>query len=193
MDKKIDKKDLAFDFDGVVADTMALFVALIRNDYGRDDITINKITDYDLRKCIDISDKELMDIGFRIMSEECTTRLRPMEGAVEFLKDYAKKTGSLLIITARPEQKPVELWVKKYLDLDEKDFTVVATGDFDSKAEVLKEHNKRYLVEDRIETCFYLKEKGFEPIVFVQPWNRKPNDFLEVSSWLELSSFLNEC
>jgi hypothetical protein len=178
MEIKINRKEIAFDFDGVMADTMGLFVALMRKEYQRNDISISDITNYDLRKCLDVSEEILMDIGFKIMSEDCYTNLRPIDGAVDVLKEFVSSGENLLIITARPEKKPVELWVKNYLDIDESKFSVVATGDFNSKTEALHDFKKKYLVEDRIETCFHLKENGFEPVVFVQPWNRHPNNFI---------------
>jgi hypothetical protein len=188
LEIKIDRKDIAFDFDGVMADTMGLFVSLMKKEYQRNDISVADITNYDLRKCLDVSEEILMDIGFRIISEDCYSFLRPIDGAVDVLTDYVRAGEKLLIITARPEKKPVELWVKNYLDIDESKFDVVATGDFNSKTDALHDFKKKYLVEDRIETCFHLKENGFEPVVFVQPWNRLPNNFIEVSSWYEISN-----
>ena len=188
----INKTEIAFDFDSVVADTMGFFVDIVRNEYGRKDINLEDITDYDLRNCLDVSTELLIEIGIRIMSENSHEYLKPMDGAVEALNSFVKDSSHLLIVTARPQKKPVELWIKKYIEVDESSFEVVATGDFNAKTEVLKEHNKKYLVEDRIETCFELKKNGFEPIVFVQPWNRKPNDFIEVASWKDLSELLDD-
>jgi len=190
LEIKINRKDIAFDFDGVIADTMGLFVALMRKEYKREDLLLSDITSYDLRECLDVSEDVLMDIGFKIISEDCYSYLRPMAGAVDVLTDYVKTGEKLLIITARPTEKAVELWVKHYLDIDETKFEVVATGNFNSKTEVLYDFNKKYLVEDRIETCFYLKDEGFEPVLFVQPWNRLPNNFIEVNSWFEISNLL---
>ena len=187
MKLNIDINEIAFDFDGVVADTMGLFVEMIKSDYGRNDITLEAITDYDLTKCLDISENILIDIGTKIMSENCADYLKPIEGSVDVLRRYIDNSEKLLIVTARPEKRPVELWVKKYLNADDSMFEVVATGDYNSKAEVLLASGKKYFIEDRIETCFYLKDKGLEPVVFVQPWNRKPNNFLEVNSWFEIS------
>lgn len=188
MKIKIDREEIAFDFDGVIADTMTLFVSLLKKDYDRGDISISDITNYDLRKCLDVSDEVLMDIGFKIISEDCYKFLKPIKGAVDVLTNFVESGEKLLIITARPEKKAVELWVNHYLNINEKKFEVVATGDFNSKTKALHDFNKKHLIEDRIETCFHLKEEGFEPIVFVQPWNRLPNDFIEVKSWSEISN-----
>lgn len=190
MSGYISKNEIAFDFDCVIADTMGLFVEMVRNEYGRTDISLDDITDYDLRNCLDVSLEILVDIGSKIMSPNCADYLRPMKGAIEVLNGF--KDEKLLIITARPEKEPVEAWIETYLDIERDSFEVIATGDYNAKAEELKKHEKKYLVEDRIETCFYLKEQGFEPIVFVQPWNRVENDFPEVNSWEELSKLMEK-
>jgi len=183
----LDCTGLAFDFDGVMADTMGLFVDMVQEKYGRYDITLENITDYDLRKCIDVDLDVLIDIGSKIMAENCKDFLKPLPGCVGVLTNYVERFGKLVIITARPEKKPVEMWVKHYLEIADNDFKVIAAGDFDSKAFFLKEEGKTSIVEDRIETCFHLKENGFEPILFIQPWNRKENHFLEVGSWKDIS------
>jgi hypothetical protein len=44
----------------------------------------------------------------------------------------------------------------------------------------------RWFVEDRLDTCHLLKAAGIAPVVFSQPWNREPHDYLQVASWPEL-------
>ena len=72
------------------------------------------------------------------------------------------------------------------------DIQVVATGDHHTKLHYLLEHGIRYFVEDRLETCEQLAGHGITPILFAQPWNRRPHPFLEVSDWPQLASLLFE-
>jgi predicted amino acid racemase len=67
---------------------------------------------------------------------------------------------------------------------------VVATGTFDGKAEVLLESGIRFFVEDRLETCYQLKEEGIEPVLYRQPWNRESHPFIEVGNWQELENLI---
>jgi hypothetical protein len=54
----------------------------------------------------------------------------------------------------------------------------------------LTERNISCFVEDRLETCYPLREAGVTPILFRQPWNRKRHPFTEVGSWQELESMI---
>ncbi len=67
---------------------------------------------------------------------------------------------------------------------------VVATGDPDTKLHYLLDHRIQYFVEDRLETCRQLAAHSITPILFAQPWNRRPHPFLEVSGWPQLSGLL---
>ena len=69
-------------------------------------------------------------------------------------------------------------------------YRVVATGDPDAKLHYLLDHNIQYFVEDRLETCLQLAEHGITPILFAQPWNRRPHPFLEVADWQTLAGLL---
>jgi hypothetical protein len=62
----------------------------------------------------------------------------------------------------------------------------VATGSFEAKTDVLLENGIKWFVEDRLETCHLLKAAGIAPVVFRQPWNQEPHDYLQVGSWQEL-------
>jgi hypothetical protein len=45
-------------------------------------------------------------------------------------------------------------------------------------------------VEDRLATCCLLEKNSIKPILFEQPWNRKPHPFPVVKSWDELSTLI---
>ncbi|MEZ4524658.1 MAG: hypothetical protein R2941_01890 [Desulfobacterales bacterium] len=66
----------------------------------------------------------------------------------------------------------------------------MATGSFEAKTEVLREKGVSHFVEDRLETCFLLKEEGITPLVFRQPWNREAHPFTEVGTWQELENLI---
>jgi hypothetical protein len=76
------------------------------------------------------------------------------------------------------------------METDHNGIEVIATGSFEDKCGVLKDRGISCFVEDRLETCFLLADAGIEPVVFVQPWNRKPHPFAEVGSWQELEAMI---
>ena len=182
---------LAFDIDGVVADTMGLFLAIARDEYGIRHITYDDITDYHLETCLDMDSRVLEEILARLMDGDYRHPLDPIPGAAETLRRIGRRGGELLFVTARPYPGPIMAWLGNLLQLAPPRLEVVSTGGFKEKLAVLKEHEKSWFVEDRLETCHYLAAAGIEPIVFKQPWNRKPHDYLEVGHWQELAGLID--
>jgi uncharacterized HAD superfamily protein len=70
------------------------------------------------------------------------------------------------------------------------DIRLEATSVHEKKIPVLLKHGIRYFVEDRLETCYLLEKTPVTPIVFEQPWNRKPHPFQTVKSWREIEALI---
>lgn len=182
--------NIAFDIDGVFANTMALFLEIARKDYGINRIKYEDITQYFLEECLDIEPEVIRVIINRILEEDFDGELKPVEGAVEVLSEIARK-GPLLFVTARPKLSPIKAWVEKMLPQQASRIEVIATGTFEGKADVLKVRGLQYFVEDCLEICFMLGEHGIIPILFNQPWNRSPHPFQEVSTWAEIRALID--
>nr|HID59342.1 haloacid dehalogenase [Desulfobacterales bacterium] len=178
----IDPKAIAFDIDGVFADTMGLFLYLANTKYGVNTINYHDITSYFLEECIDMEPRIINEIIDLILGGSYNHLLHPLEGAVEVLTRVGAE-NPLLFVTARPNLETIKDWIYQKLPLSPSRIDIVATGSFEGKADVLLRHGIRYFVEDHLETCFLLKERGIAPIVFSQPWNRSPHPFMEVQDW----------
>jgi len=181
---------VAFDIDGVVANTMGLFIDIAREKH-HVSIQYEQITQYDLTQCLDIEFEVVWDIFQQIMNGNHRQPLEPIDRAPEVLQNLAKNAQKLLFVTARPDAIELIPWFLETLQLPESKFKIVATGDFQQKIAVLKEHQVQYLVEDRMETCRLLNEHGLTPIVFRQPWNRESHPFIEVCSWDEIYKLID--
>ncbi len=188
---KIDPSVVAFDIDGVVADTMRLFMAIAESEYGIEPIRYEDILDYDLRNCLDVSDDVMMEIIIKIIAGDFSMPLCPIDDAPRVLNLLNRYHRPTLFVTARPEKAYIAQWLCDTIGLKTGAIEVVATGSFEGKQEILARHNIRCFVEDRLETCFMLADAGIEPIVFRQPWNRKRHPFKEVASWREIESLLD--
>lgn len=186
----INSSSLAFDIDGVFADTMELFLDIARNKFGISGINYSDITCYNLEECLEIDTEILYKIGTRIIDGVDDSHLKPIAGATEVLTRLGQNGSKLLFVTARPYAEPIIEWILKHLPIEPDSFEVIPTGSFDGKTDVLLEKNISYFVEDRLETCFTLSEAGIIPILFSQPWNREKHPFCEVSSWSELESLI---
>lgn len=181
---------IAFDIDGVIADTMTLFLDIAREDYGIRGIRYEDITSYQLEECLKMEPGVIERIVTRIMDGDYTAVLKPITGAPEFLNRLAERSDSILFVTARPYIGPVETWIRSLMPEGAAAIDIVATGSFEAKTEVLTNRHIDHFVEDRLETCFALGAAGIVPILFTQPWNRQPHPFIEVSTWGELEDLI---
>jgi len=188
---RIDPSALAFDVDGVVADTMSLFIEIARDRYGIEGIRYEDITTYSLEECLPIDPDITRSIVDLLIDGTHSSPLQPLPGSVAVLSKMARTHGPLVFVTARPRLEPIEAWLHAALPLAPHDMQIVATGGFESKIEVLRGLGRGWFVEDRLETCILMAREGIRPVVFRQPWNRRPHCFPEVSSWEELEACLD--
>ncbi len=187
----IDPTKIAFDFDGVVADTMGLFIEMARVIHGIDTLRYEEITNYNLYETLDIDKDIMFDLSCRIIDGPYPMPLRPISGAIGVLRRLAEYQQPLLFITARPHLGPIEAWLYEKMGLDQDRLEIVPTGDYEPKAEELLKRGMTHFVEDRLETCYYLKKKGLYPIILKQPWNRSEHPFTEVTNWQELERLIS--
>ncbi|MFC1884724.1 haloacid dehalogenase [Thermodesulfobacteriota bacterium] len=186
---KILPEELAFDIDGVFADTFRAFVSVARKDYGVS-IEYDEITEYEFWNVIDISQDDCMEIMQRILDYPLEIGIRPLDGAVKVLRRLAR-LGSVLFVSARPESDSILLWMNEYLGaVDPTLIRVEAVGGHEEKAPVLLKNGTRYFIEDRLETCYLLDRASVIPIVFDQPWNRRQHPFMTVKTWRNIEELI---
>jgi len=187
----IDPKNVAFDIDGVVADTMRLFLDIAKDAHGINHIAYEDITCYHLDECLDIDGFVLTDVIARLLDGRYESVLDPIDDAAQVLHRLAREHAPLLFVTARPDAQLMQHWFTNTLALAQAQFEIVATGAYEAKRDVLLERGVSCFVEDRLETCFFLKDGGISPVVFKQPWNREPHPFPEVATWRELAALID--
>jgi len=186
----IDPTRVAFDIDGVIADTMSLFLDIVHEDFNIDGIGYEDITCYKLADCLDL-DLDIIDaVIARILNGDYNAPLKPIAGAPEVLMRISNYRKPLLLVTARPFLGPISGWLENILALDPLCIEVVATGTHERKPGVLRQRNIACFVEDRLETCYALQDADILPVLFKQPWNREPHPFVEVGNWDELEALI---
>lgn len=186
----IDPRRLAFDIDGVIADTMSLFLDIAREEYQIEGVAYEDITCYTLEACMNIEPAIIREIVVRLQTGDYRCSLQPMPGVQNVLRRVGRHYGPLRLVTARPTVAPIYDWLLSASGLAAADIDVVATGDYTAKVEVLQAKGVAYFVEDRLDTCFLLRAAGITPILFRQPWNRLSHPFIEVGSWAELGEVI---
>lgn len=189
MFKKIKTNELAFDIDGVFADTFRSFIEIARNEYGFQ-IDYEAITEYEFWKHMDIDEVMFREIIQRILDYPVEEGIRPISGATDVLIRLAN-LGPLLFVTARPERDAILKWVNFHLKIsDTNSVRLESTGTHEEKLPILLKYGVKYFVEDRLETCYLLDQASVIPIVFDQPWNRKPHPFKTVKDWGEMADMI---
>ena len=188
---RIDPSALAFDVDGVCADTMGLFLEILRHDFGIDGFSHRDITCYSLEECLDVDPGVIKKAICKILDGDYNFELKPIDGAREILTRVAERSGKLLFVTARPNTGPVERWFRDLLEVESGVVEIVATGAFEAKTDVLLEKKVSFFVEDRLDTCFSIFDQGITPLLMAQPWNRERHPFVEVESWRELGELID--
>jgi len=187
----INPASMAFDIDGVVADTMALFLEITRDVFQINNIRYADISCYDLAACTGL-DQGLIDaVVERILDGNYSSTLNSIEGASDVLARIGNHHSPLLFVTARPYLGPIRDWMLALLPMASRAIDVIPTGSFENKTEVLLKRNIACFVEDRLDTCYRLQDAGISPILFKQPWNREPHPFVEVGSWRELEGLID--
>jgi uncharacterized protein len=189
---RIDPRTLAFDIDGVVADTMTLFLDIARDELHLPEMRYEDITCYNLEECLDIDETALREIIAKLLDGTYQAPLRPIDGATEVLTRIGERHPPLRFVTARPAPELITGWMTDVLDVSSDAIEIVATGAFEAKTDVLREWGTVWFVEDRLETCHLLSEAGIRPIVFRQPWNRQAHPFHEVGTWAELAAWIED-
>ena len=191
LSKPITPSEIAFDIDGVVADTMEAFLNVAKNDFGIDHLRKDHITSYWLEDCLPIPAETVYAIIDRLVEDPFGTSLMPISGAREALLPLASRFP-VTFVTARPSGGPITQWLHSILpDIPCDSLNVIATGKHALKADVLKELGVSYFVEDHLETCEALFAQGIGAIVFDQPWNRARTPYMRVSSWQEIVSMMD--
>lgn len=188
----IDPSELAFDIDGVVADTMAVFVQLARERYGFSDLTKNDLRHYDLHRCLD-ADPRLVDEMICLTLDDAHTELIPPEPQAPDVLTEMSRHGPLRFVTARIWPESIVRWLHKTLpQVAPENIQVIATGAPEAKLAILRKLGVRYFVEDRLETCKILTLEGIQPLLFDQPWNRAPSsaEFPRIANWQHLRQWV---
>lgn len=183
---------IGFDIDGVVADTMAAFLRIAREEYGHGHLEKERITSYWLEECLDIPPETVGAIIQRILDDPFGVGLEPINGARDVLLRFAAK-GPLTFVTARPSGESIEEWLRDLLpEVPQEDLRVIATGRHAAKKDVLRELGIDAFVEDNLETCEDLHAAGMLAAVFDQPWNRARTPWIRVGSWEEILALTGE-
>lgn len=183
--------EIGFDLDGVIADTGEAFIRLACEEFNYCSFRLQDITSFQVEDCLAIPADLVAQIFHAILKDSLGTGLKPLPGAVDVITDMADK-APVTIITARPLEQPVTDWLDHFFPARTcQQINLVAMGDHDDKVRYIRDHNLKYFVDDRVETCLQLAEAELTPIVYNQPWNHDKHTLQKVHSWQEINELFN--
>ncbi len=187
---KLDPRQLAFDIDGVVADIMSTFIAVAKERYNIHHVQYDDIVEFDLVRCLRMDEAIVWEIIDLLLNRPEELAIAPLPDAVPVLTKLAQD-HPLLFVTARDKAEPIFAWLTKNLpEVPPEDIRIIATGDPEAKLDYLQAHGITYFVEDRLETCFQLARHGIQPLLYDQPWNRRPHSFPIIYNWQDLANLI---
>jgi len=163
---EIQPQEIAFDFDGVVADTFRLFVELARTKYNVE-IDYESITNYEFLEVINMDKQDAEHILDILTLLPKDLDLRPNKGAVDVLTKMADRSR-LLFVTARPKSEPVMEWFCRHLThVDPDCIRIEATGVTTKKLDVLMDYEIRYFLVPPLFSLVLLQspKKSFLPLI----------------------------
>ena len=180
----LDPARTGFDFDGVIADTMAAFLRIACEDYGHCGHRLEDITRFDL-KPLPIP-QEILDEIFNALTERpLAVGVRPMPGAAETLAALSE-IHPVTIVTARWDAGPVEEWLAHFCGPAARIRVLVTGGDHDDKLRHIRAAGLAAFIDDRAETCLDLARAGIDARVYEQPWNRGQHPLPVLRGWEDI-------
>ena len=188
---RIPIQELGFDFDAVIADTPEAFIRLACKEHGYCDFSIQDIIRFEIENCVNVPQEVVEDIFKNILTDSLATGIQPMEGAIQTIERFTRKS-QVVIITARSLPQPVYDWLEHYLPKQAvANIKVVTTGDHDDKVQYIRQYGLKYFVDDRAETCNKLALENITPIVYAQPWNQGKHQLQTVANWQEIRKLVS--
>lgn len=188
--KKI-KENIAFDFDGVIANTTQKKIDWLKKR-NINLVNVDKTSFYDeLKKYMTID--QIDDIYFKMSREIFTERVlletEEINGALNSIHKLSKKYN-IFIITARTES--LILHLKKWLEKNniQKDIFKVLSSTSDTKQNICLKYNINFLCDD--DSRHLIDNKIRTRVLFNSNNNSKNinDNIIQVNSWKELEKLL---
>lgn len=195
------KKVIAIDFDDVIMNFHAEFMAFSNRVYGSH-LTYEQLTNYDEWWILYGCDPATMVTRARqfYQSPEHTV-VKPVPGVLEAIARLSPNY-SLQVVTSRPDSvRPiVEKWLEKFLPgyFEQLHFTNIFASEDNKKprkkSEVCREIGALALIDDAIKHVTDAAENSIIALMPDRPWNRKttPAGVTRLHSWNEIADWIEK-
>ena len=181
--------NICIDIDGTI--TNPYFWLNITNKYFNKNITIDKVTEYEIHKVMGITRKEYDDFynknKFKMHNEEVKLR----ENAREIIGELIK-INNIYFVTAR--DKDLKILTYSYLKKNKIPYDDVFVLGTHYKVDMAKKLKCDIFIEDSYTNALQLSENGFKVLLIDTNYNRKPlnKNIIRVFNWNEIYEIVKE-
>lgn len=179
---------IAFDLDGVIADSLQAYLDYFDEKFGIH-LSKSKVTKWRLDEVTGLNIQKVLGTFEVVFGDP--NRVVPVRGSIECLEKYYKLVGKIPIISHRFGKNGVigaRKWLNKYL----KNKYTLTISDPDRKVRIMEKRKYFGLVEDNPNTALEVAKAGFLSIIFDAPYNRsvKHPNIIRVYDWAGLEMVL---
>ena len=181
--------NICIDIDGTITDPY--FWLSIANKYFNKNITVDKVTEYEIDKVMGVTREEYYEFynksKFEMHNEEVRLRENVREAIGELIQ-----TNNIYFVTAR--DKDLEILTYSYLNKNFIPYDDVFIQGTYYKVNTAKELKCDIFIEDSYSNALQLSESGFKVLLIDTNYNRKPlnENITRVFNWNEIYQIIRE-
>lgn len=181
--------NICIDIDGTITDPY--FWLNIANKYFKKNITIDKITEYQIDKIMGVTREEYYDFYNKSKFEMHNEEVRLRENAREIIEELIK-TNNIYFVTAR--DKDLKILTYSYLKKNNIPYDDVFVLGTHYKVDTAKKLKCDIFIEDCYENALQLSESGFKVLLIDTNYNRKTlnENIIRVFNWNEIHEIVKE-
>ena len=186
---------IGVDFDDVLFDCNASLALFHNSRYGTS-YERKDVWSWYLDQVWGCTEKEAIERVKEWYDSEEHTQSMPISGAIEAIEKLAQ-SYELHIITSRPSsiRKPTRLWLERYFakHFAEIHFTNHSEPGSGSKAEICRNLDVSFLIEDSLKHARDVASGGTTVLLLDSPWNQEDvsGNIIRVHSWEEVVELID--
>lgn len=181
--------NICIDIDGTITDPYSwLYIA---NKYFNKNITIDKVTEYEIDKVMGITREEYDDFYNKNKFEMHNEEIKLRENAREIIEELIKM-NNIYFVTAR--EKDLKIITYSYLKKNNIPYDEVFVLGTSYKVNMAKQLNCDVFIEDSYANALQLSENGFKVLLIDTNYNRKAlnKNIIKVLDWNEIYEIIKE-
>jgi uncharacterized HAD superfamily protein len=181
--------NICIDIDGTITDPY--FWLNIANKYCNKNVTIDKVTEYEIDKVMGITREEYNDFYNKNKFEMHNEKVRLRENAREIIEELIR-INNIYFVTAR--DKDLKILTYSYLKKNNIPYDDVFVLGTHYKVDMAKTLECDIFIEDCYKNALQLSENGFKILLIDTNYNRMPlnENITRVSNWNEINKIIKK-